>query len=98
AVLVVSAGGKILFLREGVVDDAGSALGHDVRHCLQSARSLEIIHPVQRSKLGDKARFRLSKQRPAVALVVPVNVPIDDDAEGMLAVPAITHLTERDAE
>ncbi len=98
AVLEVGADGEILIASEVVALDARAVLGDDIRRGLQPPGRLQVVEPGDLGELRDQAGRRLAEQGPGDPLVVAIEVPINGEAERVLALGAVPHLRQRDAE
>ena len=92
AIFHVAADRHVRFLSVGVVGDLRRALRDDIGQRLESARRLQVVHAVEDAELRHQVGLRLAEHGPTHPLTVPIDVAIDREAKGVLAVPAIAHL------
>jgi hypothetical protein len=84
AVLEVAAQGHVLRTTDARRGELRHVLGHHVGGRLEPAGGLEVVEPVDVAELRDEPCLGLPEQRPAHALGVAVQIPIYDQAEGMV--------------
>src|SRR5207247_11134499 len=72
-------------------------LGYHVGGRLEPAWGLRIGEPADLAELRHEPGLRLAEQGPAHALGVAVQVPIDRESEGVVLLPPVAQLRQRDA-